>query len=355
MRYITYEPWPGLLNNTRRCFETVVSMAAVLGRTLVIPDCFAPTRGNVWLDRRAWPHPAWIYDFDVLRQAIDVIESKAGERGAWDTGHADDTFTVSEEPCTAVLCHPHVPEPETPEHDRLRAFAVTRERFLALPAHHAQIRTIHFRQPFELFYAFLFLPPAEDLRAKRLVRESLAFRPEFLALAARALDGLTDFDAVHVRRTDFVHQYGPWVDLAPARVAAALERAIEPGRTVYIATDEPDASYFSVVKERYRVLFLRDLIDTRDTGDAREEAIACAEQLICARARRFVGTRLSTFSSYVTRLRGYDQVRDQGIYFTDGQSAFASTTADRFSWASWMRAGLPLWGREFEESWRVPS
>jgi hypothetical protein len=46
-----------------------------------------------------------------------------------------------------------------------------------------------------------------------------------------------------------------------------------------------------------------------------EKYIGPIEQLICTGARRFIGTDLSTFSSYIVRLRGYTRAPDMASYF----------------------------------------
>merc|ERR1711998_411682 len=46
--------------------------------------------------------------------------------------------------------------------------------------------------------------------------------------------------------------------------------------------------------------------------------IGMYEQLICAESNLFVGTRLSTFSSYIMRLRGYTPgLANKGIFYGD--------------------------------------
>ena len=46
-----------------------------------------------------------------------------------------------------------------------------------------------------------------------------------------------------------------------------------------------------------------------------EKYVGPVEQLICVCASRFVGTDLSTFSSYIVRLRGYTKAPDTASYY----------------------------------------
>ncbi len=343
--YLTYEPWPAQLNNTRRCVETMVALAALLRRTLVMPDRYSRELTDIFETRVAWPHPSTVFDLETLRRSIDVIVEDASG-GEWRDARR---LEIDVEPGTAVLCHPACPTEGTPSYRRLLEFAANRRIFLALPADHAAYPVIHLQRPFELFYTFLFLPDADDRRLKRLMRDTLVFRPEIEALAARAIAALGVYDAVHIRRGDFIYQYGDRVDLPSPAIARSLHTLIPARGTLYVATDEADARYHDALRERFTLVFLRDVLDV-DALPA--EVAACVEQVICAHARRFVGTSLSTFSAYVTRMRGYRGMSDLGIYVTDGRQDEADATA-RYSWAASVRAGLPIWARDYREGWEI--
>jgi hypothetical protein len=56
--------------------------------------------------------------------------------------------------------------------------------------------------------------------------------------------------------------------------------------------------------ERYRLVFLSDLIDPSEPKIP-DEWVGMVEQLVCSQADVFVGTLLSTFSAMIHRLRGY--------------------------------------------------
>jgi hypothetical protein len=120
---------------------------------------------------------------------------------------------------------------------------------------------------------------------------------------------------------------------------------------LYIASDERDRSRFACIGARYRVRFAEDLVDARGVPP---EILACVEQVVSAYACAFMGTRLSTFSAYITRLRGYPGAPDQRLRFIDGGwcDAMDAAGSPLFSWHNWKQASGPLWGREFPEAWR---
>lgn len=78
-----------------------------------------------------------------------------------------------------------------------------------------------------------------------------------------------DFDSVRVERGEKAKNKEVWPNLdhdtCPQAVMAALRgRGVEDGRSVYIATDEADRSFFDPLKERYSIQFVdehRDLWD----------------------------------------------------------------------------------------------
>jgi hypothetical protein len=121
---------------------------------------------------------------------------------------------------------------------------------------------------------------------------------------------------------------------------------------LYIATDEADKDFFSVFDARYEVCFLHDFQSMIPNGMS-PASLAGLEQMICAFARVFISTRLSTFSGYITRLRGYYGAPDKQTYFTDGSPGSEMDTqgAPPFSWINWVNRGNPLWGREYKEAW----
>ena len=85
------------------------------------------------------------------------------------------------------------------------------------------------------------------------------------------------------------------------------------------------------------------------------------EQLVCSMGRRFLGTFGSTFSNYISRIRGYHSrslVDDKGVYFTnfpEDDAAYVDTLRNNPWWAGsvwWPKPGVErfpheLWMREF--------
>jgi len=254
------------------------------------------------------------------------------------------------EPNSAVFCFPRIPAAGTAEAACLRDFAATRRGALEMTPEMENCTTLNFSSPtLEHFYSFFYCSASEQAECKRLVRDHVKF-PTGVATTARQIAAyMGDYHAVHVRRGDFFTQY-PEQDIAPNRLHSNLARHVPAGTKLYIATDERDRNFFA--GWRYKIYFLDDFRELVPSN-LPAHSIACLEQMICAFASRFIGTRLSTFSGYITRLRGYYGAIDKNIYFSDGGpgSDFDDRGLPRYSWINWLKNGSPIWGREFREAW----
>jgi GDP-fucose protein O-fucosyltransferase len=97
-----------------------------------------------------------------------------------------------------------------------------------------------------------------------------------------------------------VNVYKDGLDDAHQMIAANF---FESQRTVYIATDEKDKSFFNPLRQHHTVLFLHDFDHLIQGIDPNYYGMI--EQLVCAKGDKFVGTFYSTFTGYINRVRGY--------------------------------------------------
>ncbi|KAL2252240.1 UNVERIFIED_CONTAM: hypothetical protein Sindi_0018700 [Sesamum indicum] len=79
-----------------------------------------------------------------------------------------------------------------------------------------------------------------------------------------------DFDAVHVERGEKASNKELWPNLdrdtQPEAILATLQGKIEDGRNLYIATNEPDTSFFDPLKDKYSTHFLDEYKDLWDAN-----------------------------------------------------------------------------------------
>jgi len=351
-KYLTFTPWCGQLNNTRMCFEMALVLAFISQRTLVTPACYRRSNEAEFAGNEFRPiDPREYLD---LRDMERIVEMIPYERYTWECARpCSDSIDLSFETGSAVFCYPAIPDRDSPEWRRLQDFAAGRQQFFEFTPEMLACQTLNLKSAaLEHFYSFLFFAEQEhDRVCKRLIRDYMRFRSEIISIAGKIAELLGCYGAIHVRRNDFFWQR-PEQNVPASRILLSLFTRIPRGSYVYIATDETNKHFFSDMRNHYRICFLEDFANIV-ARDMTATCLACLEQMICAFARVFVGTRLSTFSAYITRLRGYCGAADQGIHFTDGPPGgeIDSYGAPQFSWINWLRSGYPLWGREYREAW----
>ena len=350
-RYLTYTPWPGQFNNTRMCFETALVLAYLSRRTLVMPREYRREHEPEVDAGEFRPlHPAECFALETLRGIVDLVDRVEYDRRV-DGGGGQVDLVVS--PGEAVFCYPTIPVSGSPDAERLWDFAAGRRRVLEFTPEMEDCRTLNVESAMlEHFYSFVFFAEAGvEAECKRLIKSHVRFRAPIMSAAAGIAESLGNYCALHVRRNDFFKLY-PEQDVPAHRLLGNVMMRIPTGARLYIATDETDRSFFDDLANHYDLCFLDDFKNVWN-GDLPAGARACVEQMICALATTFVGTRLSTFSGYITRLRGYHGASDQGSYFTDGSpgSEMDDHGSPRYSWINWVASGYPLWGREFREGW----
>lgn len=166
----------------------------------------------------------------------------------------------------------------------------------------------------------------------------------------RTMGGNTNMNATyfayHIRRGDF--QYKEYnrmpaeeirdntADLLPSNVT----------RLIYISTDEKKKEFFNPLTAggRYELRFLDDYIKKSgvvDSKDFNNNHIGMIEQVICANAHTFIGTPLSTFTGYITRMRGYYRDGRYNRTFYDAKKVIHQLQTRR-------EIVGPFWAREFE-------
>src|SRR5262245_15518185 len=130
MRYLTYTPWPGDLNNTRMCFETVLVLAYLTGRCLVIPSEYRRHHEPEILEGRFRPlDPREFLDLDCLDRVVPIIERDEYDR----TGLASrDKIDICFEPNICAFCFPCIPANGTLEAAHLCDFVATRQGVLQM-------------------------------------------------------------------------------------------------------------------------------------------------------------------------------------------------------------------------------
>lgn len=356
--YLTFDIDTGGLNNIRMAFEYVAILAAVTGRTLVLPPA------QPWYLLHHGPAHAGahggscgigdIFDIDALsrsvpaittaefirveRARLDIPESVAEPEGAVANGAApapseelsrwknwlfDSACVIPWSPYESLICVPGVEA--VMRKGRLTEPFVDHRELVAFTPAMQEAPVIHFptRPPYRQLgqvAAMLACNDSElEANTRRLLKHRARYVPRVFEVAAKLAASLPrdGFSALHIRRNDFQFsgsRAGPQDSLENIRAL------LEDGEPLYIATDETGESFFEMFRRDRPVYRWNDFLSSRcgevlSRESLPDELIGPVEQVICATGRVFIGTELSTFTNYITRLRGYMGAPDRNAYF----------------------------------------
>lgn len=133
------------------------------------------------------------------------------------------------------------------------------------------------------------------------------------------------------------------VKIPAERMLANLKAVLPADQLVYIATDEKNASFFAAFQQHFtKTRFLSDFAD--QLVDVNPNYLGILDQIICMRGTTFVGTWFSTFSGYITRMRGYLGFKDKSVFYAD--------LAHRDRFQQWEDPKFPFYMREFPTAWQ---
>ena len=289
--YILYEKWPGGFNNIRMSFELVVCMAYILNRTLVIP----PSESFYLLEGEC--HIGDFFELENLGiKYLDFDTFKKKEK--LDREYKEFRFDCKlfdRKTDEVVYNFERVNPPD--KFLKGRDFINMREEISK------DDRYVYFhRNLLGHFYQILYCKEIDSL--KELVRDNIRYKNKIFDIAWLFINTLKDkeYYAIHIRRNDFQYKE---LHISCEELYENIKDRIPEGSNLYIATDHPDKEFFNLLKDKYKVSFFEDVIKKFNYLEYDENWVPIFEQLICTRATRFIGTDLSTLSSYVYRLRGY--------------------------------------------------
>jgi hypothetical protein len=173
-----------------------------------------------------------------------------------------------------------------------------------------------------------------------LILQALDFSTEIQDRAQAVTKRLGDYDAIHVRRGDALRSVGRYRVFSAEEMRSKtdlnkqlerLKRVIEPGRKVYLATDERDTSIFDSLRSEYVLYFKEDFPDLMSDehlpleARANNDYLMCIEVLILSDARRFVAPIHSAVAHQVDWRRQDIPGIDTGIYNFSGAQYLQDT------------------------------
>jgi len=365
-KYVTFEPDVGGWNNIRMQMELVIVFAAATGRILVLP----PDQPMYLLDKGKGHQKAHsfadFFPFDYINKRLQVITMDEFMAREAITGHLkkpsgevyyppgnkttfigtdrDDRNAMWEylrnvtsapkwkcmKDFLVIPPGPHINVSLLPNADEYRKrrdiFAASRtpnyyddywqDQFVV---HFISKPGLGYRL-LEHFYTFIHFEDIEmDKYYKRFVRDYVHYIDTIFCTASIIIKKLLDeggvYSAFHIRRGEFQYKE---VKISADALMENVGNFIPANELIYIATDDKNKSSFNPFKKRFPTIrFLDDYFELAGLGNLNPNFLGMIDQVICTRGNIFVGTWFSTFSGYITRMRGYMGKLDSTIYYGD--------------------------------------
>eukprot|EP01038_Epipyxis_sp_PR26KG_P012435 gene12435-16679_t len=394
VKYVTFEPDVGGWNNIRMQMELVLVLAYATGRILVLPPDQPMYLLNAGKGHQKAHSFADFFPFDYINKRLPVIEMDEFMRREAITGQLhynhdksmvayppknkttfigtdrDDRNSMWEYLRNVSAC-PHftpmeefVVIPESPgtgnNRSTLPAYKKKRDIFAAKrkPVYYDDYwqkqKVIHFiSKPglgyrlLEHFYTFIhFEDDAMDRYFKRFVRDYVHYTDIIFCKAALIISELKrlgngSYSSFHIRRGEFQYKE---VKIPADQMMNNVGHLIPKGQLLFIATDEHNKTFFDSFRPRFpHIKFLDDFTALADLKGVNPNLLGMIDQVVCTRGDVFVGTWFSTFSGYITRMRGYLGYADRSNYYGD------KNHRDRFQHDELPK--FPFYMREWNISW----
>jgi hypothetical protein len=202
-------------------------------------------------------------------------------------------------------------------------------------------------------------------------------KESYRAAADWLVESLGPFNAVHVRRGDFLrneltkHKITRTVSVTGDEIVANLATRVDRDDQLVICTDgSPAEPLFGPIRRHFRHTVFLDEFLARPASRKMlaqlprvdESVIALITQLVASRARVFIGTMFSTFTGLIQRIRGLER-GSTDFFFTHNDFLSPNVKYDKCAFLpsadgpySWNHFRFPLspdaysWVREWPES-----
>jgi hypothetical protein len=321
--YLVVDWYSGGFNNVRMSFEVATALAYALNRKLIFPKY----KKIAHLEEKNLSIADFFEMSDVIIEYNDtyneVLHNKSDMLKIDYPSH-ETLYKVDDSPVPEYFKGSHIVNLHELEN----------------------IKYLHF--PGNLFGNFYHAISANNMKEIcGMIKKHVHYKATIFDDAKKSIDILGDkqYYSIHIRRGDFlVDGESSWMHntiVFPAeKIVNNIENVIPKYSKLYIASDEKNKSYFDPFKDNYEVFFYDDIASPNISTNH----ISMIEQIICARGISFVGTFVSTFSSYINRLRGYmSDIEDKRIINFSSQYQGLEDT-ENFN---------GLFSREYSIGWRV--
>jgi hypothetical protein len=197
------------------------------------------------------------------------------------------------------------------------------------------------------FYTILHDKNMNEL--KKYVGKCIHYNKIFFSMAESVIYYLESnygkYYSMHIRRGDFNQVYNDvCVDIDT--IHKNIRELIPEGSYLYISTDIVNKKDLGILNDKYKIFIFKDVINLIKCDN--EDFYGLIEQIICSRGEKFIGTKLSTFSNYIYRLRGYmNDITDKNYYINTELNTPDNKIEQE--WYIEMNCLDQIWSREFKD------
>jgi hypothetical protein len=136
-------------------------------------------------------------------------------------------------------------------------------------------------------------------------------------------EGGGGYSSLHVRRGDLQYKE---VWLSEDIWWQNTKEHWKPKEILYIATDEENRQFFDHFAVTHDLRFLDDYVDMANLNNLQKEHLGMIDVIVASRGRKFAGTYYSTFTGYITRLRGYYGMSKYSTYYAWNEAKYEMQT-----------------------------
>jgi hypothetical protein len=180
------------------------------------------------------------------------------------------------------------------------------------------------------FYGIMhFTDSIIDNHYKRFVRDHLHYHDAIYCAAGKIVkaiqtegllrgftpdnNGAGGYSAMHVRRGDLQYKK---VKIPAIEWYENTKEVWQPREILYIATDERNKTFFDDLAVHHDLRFLDDYWELAGLSHLDPNYMGMIDTIVASRGRAFAGTWFSTFTGYITRLRGYHGLSQMDTWYS---------------------------------------
>lgn len=182
-----------------------------------------------------------------------------------------------------------------------------------------------------------------------LIKNNIHYKPELFNNFNLIKSHLGKFYAIHIdQKYSKDTNMKTWIN----QIYLNIKNIIPLRSNLFIASSLLNSSEFYLLSKYYKLIFLND-IKYLLPPDINSILLQPIEQIICSQGQLFIGTESSIFSSYIYRLRGY-QNKGNLDYLVHNKICLEDKEAlKNKSFPSWKQNWVNNCGREYHESWTL--